>query len=171
MGIVNFTTVRPIISHLLHFYSVLLKTNDEFPYRLFTPRTTDGDYFFAVEELLLKTLKKQTLTVSFWFFIRTPGTFLCVSEPTFPHCLHFPSCRRLWTQWCLSTFCWQITALRAAIPHFYSHTYMLTSRNTHVSEASGPPLPEGRLASEVNLNRDTNRGRESESIHLRLDRI
>lgn len=28
-------------------------------HRLFTPGTTDGDYFFTVEELLLKTLQKR----------------------------------------------------------------------------------------------------------------
>jgi len=27
---------------------------------------------------------------------------------TLPHCLHFPSCLRLWTQWCLIKVFWKI---------------------------------------------------------------
>lgn len=31
---------------------------------------------------------------------------VCLCVLTFPHCLHLPSCLRLWTQWCLSMFCY-----------------------------------------------------------------
>lgn len=91
-------------------------------YCLFAPGAADGYNLFTVKgKLLLKPLQTEIkehvyklynsvtnvqFNISYdipviMFYHKTPPVKICL--PTFPHCLHLPSCLLRWTQWCRTT--------------------------------------------------------------------
>lgn len=103
------------LSQEIHLPPVYTKSN-WWPRYLYCGKTSAGipmerrNHFFwlytTMQYNILHILQYKYNTT---MLIMKTNEHLSASKPlqTFPHCLHFPSCRLLWTQWCLTVHGWK----------------------------------------------------------------